>query len=118
MSDVKTSNNTKINTNAKFYNYAKTDTNAKIDNDAKTNIDATIHNDAKTNTNATISIDMKISIDKPIFDFPHTPSKISVDTTLVRAQHENGKMESIKRSPNSTIEFGYSQRTMNGEVEC
>ncbi len=39
--------------------------------------------DVKTNTNAKIDTNAKISIDKPIFDPPHTHGKISINITLV-----------------------------------
>ncbi len=56
----------------------KISTNVEIDIDVKTNTNAKIDINAKIDTNA------KISIDKPIFDPPHTHGKISIDIMLVR----------------------------------
>ncbi len=51
--------------------------NAKINMNGKTNINA------KININTNINTNMKINIDEPIFDVPHTPSEILIDTTPI-----------------------------------
>jgi len=60
----------------------KTDINPKIGTDAKISTNVEINMDPKIDTNTKTDIDMKISTDEPIFDFPHTPREILVDTTL------------------------------------
>jgi hypothetical protein len=60
----------------------KTDINPKIGTDAKISTNVEINMDPKIDTNTKTDTDMKISTDEPIFDFPHTPREISVDTTL------------------------------------
>ncbi len=54
--------------------------------------DAKIHNDANIGTNTKIKINMKSSTDEQIFEFPHAPREISVDTMPTRIKMQNMKM--------------------------
>jgi hypothetical protein len=67
-------------------------TNAKINIVTKIGIDAKIDTNLIINIDAKISIDMKINIDEPIFDFPDTLRKISVDTTTTQIKVQDMKI--------------------------
>jgi hypothetical protein len=70
----------------------KIGTNPEIGIDAKINTNVEIDTDPKINTDTKTDIEMKIGIDEPIFDFPHTPREILVDTTLTRIKELDMKM--------------------------
>jgi len=64
--------------------------------------------DAKINTDTKIDINTKINIEDLIFDFPYTLREISLNIMLTQIKtHEECKVESIKRGPNSPLKFGY-----------
>jgi hypothetical protein len=73
---------------------AKTDIDIKTDIDAKTSIDAKINTNvkadinAKIDTNSKTDIHIKINSNELIFNFPHTPKEMLVDTmpTLIKVQ--------------------------------
>ncbi len=70
----------------------KIDTNPKINIDAKIGINVEIDMDPKIDTNIKTDTKMKIGTDEPIFDFPHAPREISVDTTLTWIKVQDMKM--------------------------
>jgi len=73
---------------------------------------AKIYIDAKIGMDPKISINMKIGTNESIFYFHHTLGEISIEkhytSSNQSAKHEDGKVEFIRRGPNSPFEIGYS----------
>jgi hypothetical protein len=79
-----------------------------------------INTDPKIGTNTIINTNIKMVLTNWFFIF-HTHQKkfgqyyINSDQNV---GHEDGKVESIWKSPNFPSKFGYSQQILNGEAEC